>query len=297
MAQSYQSAGDELPQNAGVRVNGKLIRLADMNDDEIFAYRNWRDYANDGHDLAYVLNEMKPVKDDKAYVNVVPILQQWQKNGATLDRGGNLYQVRIRAKPEEFLDWDEPLSRQSKFVKDRLKPVVPKGAKYDQDPKGPAIYSNFKFPSDPINDSKRLMAKGIKGVRYLDEGSRVGKKGTHNYVVFDPDDIEITHKNGVALVKKSDADDRAAFKAKWFELAVRSLPCGDLHTSAPFGITKYDPDESRDEGGLAGPLTAKAARPASRRLDACLSWYDGAIRRIEDTASRRRVLGSRGRRI
>jgi hypothetical protein len=40
---------------------------------------------------------------------------------------------------------------------------------------------------------------GIPGVRYLDEGSRAAKKGTHNYVMFPgtEDSIRILRKYGL----------------------------------------------------------------------------------------------------
>ena len=36
---------------------------------------------------------------------------------------------------------------------------------------------------------------GIKGIRYLDAGSR-GQGGTSNFVVFDPKEVKILEKNG-----------------------------------------------------------------------------------------------------
>ena len=43
--------------------------------------------------------------------------------------------------------------------------------------------------------SAMLARAGVPGIRYLDQGSRQAG-GTHNYVVFDPSIIDITHKNG-----------------------------------------------------------------------------------------------------
>jgi N12 class adenine-specific DNA methylase len=44
--------------------------------------------------------------------------------------------------------------------------------------------------------SEALHAAGVKGIRYFDAGSRRDAEGTRNVVIFNPDDIEITHRNG-----------------------------------------------------------------------------------------------------
>jgi 2'-5' RNA ligase len=45
--------------------------------------------------------------------------------------------------------------------------------------------------SDPEAASKRLLSLGIKGIKYLDQGSRSKGEGSHNYVIFDGADIAI----------------------------------------------------------------------------------------------------------
>jgi hypothetical protein len=42
--------------------------------------------------------------------------------------------------------------------------------------------------------SEYLQSQGVKGIKYLDQGSR-GKSGTYNFVVFDPADVKILEKN------------------------------------------------------------------------------------------------------
>ena len=44
--------------------------------------------------------------------------------------------------------------------------------------------------------SYELYITGIKGIRYLDQGSRGTGEGTYNYVIFDPSVIQIVSKNG-----------------------------------------------------------------------------------------------------
>ena len=54
----------------------------------------------------------------------------------------------------------------------------------------------------PEEVSKVLHENGIKGIRYLDEGSRSTGKGTSNFVVFDPSTVKILEKNGVPTRKE-----------------------------------------------------------------------------------------------
>ena len=50
--------------------------------------------------------------------------------------------------------------------------------------------------------SEILKNQGIKGIRYLDEGSRGKEKGTSNFVVFDPKDVKILEKNSKPVSRK-----------------------------------------------------------------------------------------------
>jgi hypothetical protein len=145
----------------------------------------------------------------------------------------NMYQVRINADPEHFLDWDKPLNEQSAAVSESLNSVVK---------------SRDRLPKEWIDGSpgaeQRMREAGIPGIKYLDQGSRnvammkpephefldgskgwvvngprgdvtfdtieeaqdfidaqPNAKGSYNYVVFDDNLIEITHKNGEKLAK------------------------------------------------------------------------------------------------
>ena len=114
---------------------------------------------------------------------------------------GNLYKVDI---PDEYipkmLDWDKPLSQQPKAVQDALAKYdpdsfSPKGMDYDANQRGQWIYMRLAGDTTQKNASNKLNELGIKGIRYLDEGSLVAGKGTSNYVVFDPTDVKILEKN------------------------------------------------------------------------------------------------------
>ena len=122
---------------------------------------------------------------------------------------GRMYQVRINAEPDQFLDWDKPLSGQSEAVREAFAGALP-----DNDvtrawrtngvldnAKAASLLSAF---SDGTNGaiargettraSNALREAGIPGIKYLDQGSRGAGEGSSNYVVFDDALIEILKK-------------------------------------------------------------------------------------------------------
>jgi hypothetical protein len=157
---------------------------------------------------------------------------------------GNQYTVLLNVEPDELLDWDKPLSEQSEKVRNLLGQLGWNGDVW----RGEDVYIHYVKrdgvrPSDGLrggyNDfkagSEHLMSLGIRGIRYLDQGSRsilriergtyldgsekftvngprgdvdfdtraeaeafigVQPKETYNYVIFDESAIEITEENG-----------------------------------------------------------------------------------------------------
>ena len=117
------------------------------------------------------------------------------KSGAIA--GPRTYEVHINAHPDHFLNYDKPLSEQSEHVRAAFKG-------HNEDDTGREIQRTSKYWFDgPEKDnetleereSRALQSKGIKGIKYLDSGSR-GKDGkpTYNYVVFDHNDVHIKRK-------------------------------------------------------------------------------------------------------
>jgi hypothetical protein len=128
---------------------------------------------------------------------------------------GHTYEVDINASPDEFLDWDKPLSEQPKaqaalgITPDVLKALE----EHHQNPKprdayDPEMWRLMKLADDDPRGStiagsspqsaEALRAAGIKGIRYKDAGSRTAEGGTSNYVVFDDNTINILKKYGIA---------------------------------------------------------------------------------------------------
>lgn len=195
-----------------------------------------------------------------------------------LSKRGRMYEVSINASPDEFLDWDKPLSEQPKKILDALhnagilgretpeqavrkrvtaytregmddEPAIERvyreindemsqaldagnDALYDElsdmdyairqwwdsgtmaegasgvDPSAGSLLqelerslaekSNIVGVRNPQSAAEALRAAGIKGIRYLDQGSRASGTGTSNYVVFDDKIIDILKKYGIA---------------------------------------------------------------------------------------------------
>ena len=147
---------------------------------------------------------------------------------------GHMYEVKINADPEHFLDWDKPLSEQHPVVQQALASIKPgdvgltpvqtaNGIRHITSQGfevGPRIYD--KAPGDislldiagdrgmsavenlanwtggHANASELLQKAGIPGIRYLDAGSRGAGEGSRNSVVFDAATMEIIRKYGLA---------------------------------------------------------------------------------------------------
>lgn len=127
---------------------------------------------------------------------------------------GNLYKVDI---PDEYvpkmLDWDKPLSEQSKEVQDALKGIESRFPEIpdfnlrnwmDTDPLASTWHNvlarDLGLEQKEIADI--LKENGIKGIKYADELSRGKNKGTSNFVVFDPKEVNILEKNSKPISRK-----------------------------------------------------------------------------------------------
>lgn len=95
---------------------------------------------------------------------------------------GHMYEVAIDAPPEKFMDWDNPLTDQPPGVQKLFSEFgVPETARR---PAG-ALYEQMSGKVGQKSLSDALKAAGIPGIKYLDQASRSGGKGTRNYVTFD----------------------------------------------------------------------------------------------------------------
>ena len=123
---------------------------------------------------------------------------------------GHMYEVNINAHPDHFLDWDKPFHEQSEHVKRGLRSIpefddrVAKYGVLDPDYKSKISMGEFinrgvlphSYDKSGPEFSNAYHAAGIKGVKYLDQGSRWGdkKNPTSNYVVFDDKLVNVKRK-------------------------------------------------------------------------------------------------------
>jgi len=131
---------------------------------------------------------------------------------------GNHYKVDL---PDEhiakMLDWDKPLSKQPKNVRDAYKKYLQspqasehakawtrysEGMRLDQaepllkNPGGENLYKNAFQSREAAN--QWALENGIPGIRYLDGGSRSAGAGSSNFVVFPGNEglLKILERNG-----------------------------------------------------------------------------------------------------
>ena len=100
---------------------------------------------------------------------------------APLERIGNLYSVRVTRPTDHFIDWDQPMFAQPKYVQDRVMKAIPEGQDANitrrelADPNllGGDFYRNLaSLLGSPEAASEALHKVGIAGNRYLDQFSR-----------------------------------------------------------------------------------------------------------------------------
>jgi hypothetical protein len=140
-------------------------------------------------------------------------LDQLQQGAPTPHTKGRMYEVRINAHPEHFLDWDKPLNQQSSLIQSAIKSITgsleidpfehlalaasigqhPRSQEYS--PRGNDLYNDLEeIVGDKKKVSDLLRQHGLKGIQYLDAGSRNSGEGSRNYVVFDHDLVKVKRK-------------------------------------------------------------------------------------------------------
>ena len=97
---------------------------------------------------------------------------------------GRMYHIRVKADPNDFINYDAPFHKQPKNVQDFFSHMAA-----DQ-PHGKVLAKSIQTPEHAANAAKA----GIPGVKFLDQGSRLEGAGTRNYVMFDDKPINILRK-------------------------------------------------------------------------------------------------------
>lgn len=163
-------------------------------------------------------------------------------------RGGQLYEVEVPS-DDELLLWDKPLSQQPPKVRAALESTFSEAEKrrqaawripswairdgetadisYADANTGGTVYTAMAGRLDSWEEASRtLRAAGIKGIKYLDGGSRNAGDGSYNYVIFDGADAPVT---AAMFSRASDAIDtlRSAATAKGLSTIAADLMQSD----------------------------------------------------------------------
>lgn len=195
VAESYKTAG---PTGFAEREADKLLFSNKSVDDAISAAQK---------ELNYVKKNKAPKATVDELQNVLNVLQN-RKSG--VKESGYLYKGDI---PDEilpkFLDWDKPFKEQTQEVKDAIQNYWKQNKVYG-DPtklKGEGLYDSIV--AHLFGDAGRASAQkaasnalesiGIRGIRYLDQGSRGEGKGTSNFIPFRAEDYKIQEINDIPI--------------------------------------------------------------------------------------------------
>ena len=143
--------------------------------------------------------------------DVADELEAFTKRDGTKPSFGALYEVKIKARQEEFLELDDVIGDQDQPFVERIFDSNPKlkGLLEDaqdyytpvgENATGYSVFRVLQETFEPQEYARILNKAGIKGFKYKDAQTRFSPKGaTYNYVVFDDKIVDIAKKYGVSL--------------------------------------------------------------------------------------------------
>ena len=158
--------------------------------------------ANLMRDEAVSPGTLESLSDDDTFLGI--LAKAILENNITREEGA-LVKVELAPAEDEWLDWDKPLNKQSKKVKEALKiagvtkrynenlkdfatPQITRG----REKRGSNIYAFLEFEQGGDKEaSLYLKSIGLPGMKYKDQMSRGKQRGTSNFVVFDEELIQI----------------------------------------------------------------------------------------------------------
>lgn len=145
---------------------------------------------------------LESLSDDDTYLG---FLSKAILNNDIAREEGTLVKVELAPESDEWLEWDKPLNKQSKKVKEALKdagvtkrynenlsdfatPQITRG----REKRGGNIYAFLEFEQGGDREASiYLKSIGLPGIKYKDQVSRDKQRGTSNFVVFDEELIQI----------------------------------------------------------------------------------------------------------
>ncbi len=172
-----------------------------------------------------------------------------------VDKPSINYRVDLNVDESELLDWDGAVSDELYAEAERVSPdsfgTVPR-----KNVKGRTVYAALQYELGTAKAaSEWLAARGYKGIKYLDGGSRDVGVGTHNYVIFSGRDVKITGINA-----------SGDYGAAWEEMEPVESPVTFSvigEKSKTWGRYKERAFEGRDDGKMRAEIDASKARVKS----------------------------------
>ena len=185
------------------------------------------DAATAAKRMQYASIEARPLPQEK----LADLIDTYRKSTK-----GHMYEVHINAHPDHMLDWDKPLRGQPHIMNAIDQHIGDPNSVLEHlfghlDATGGDLHEKLGGQYKPKAVSEKLSNMGIKGIKYLDAGS-LGDKAepTHNYVVFDHNDVHIKRKyeQGGAVEGFADGGD------VWDDSRVRRSGEGGTETALDF---------------------------------------------------------------
>lgn len=148
--------------------------------------------------IANARRDMKEVvaynpSEQDVFENTINYLENLKSKGSIKQKSeGYLYKGDI---PDEiipkFLDYDKPIKEQSAEVQ-----ALAKQLGIDLEDLGGDLLARA---GKNLKGTQTMFDAGIKGIRYLDQGSRGQGKGTSNFIPFSPEDFKIQEINDIPI--------------------------------------------------------------------------------------------------
>ena len=250
VAKGYRDALSQMPGGRasgkiGYKIDGNVVGENDLTPSQQSAINEIRMYDNDA-ERAFNINKRHGEVFGRPNEEVLNEINKLKGKKIEDYHPGHMYEVHINAHPHHMLDWDKSLNNQTGHVRKVLNNIDE--TSQDLIRRNAYKFSNVQFGDlsgedfykAMIDGSKGKTAKdisnnlrdaGIKGIKYLDAGSRGDKaEPTHNYVVFDHNDVHIKRKyeQGGAVEGFADGGD------VWDDSRVRRSGEGGTETALDF---------------------------------------------------------------
>ena len=247
-------------------------------------------------------------------------LAAYLAEGADVGQGA-LYEVSIRGRADEFVDWDKSISEQPAVVRKALLQAIKDyadafgsdhgGSNNDIRDLQVALETGNLTGEGAINSLERISGSaqdvaldlrraGVRGILYFDRESRAAGSGTRNIVVFDDKDVEIVSRNGQPvggrqsgqrglsdLIPEARADrTQEAFNRQFVDKADETLAAEKARPKDKIESVKQDEAEFRDmveEYRGQGRVTAEDDA-SLKQADELAAWAERRAKAFEAAA-------------